>query len=177
MLGRKTKLTDNIIDSIYVCIKQRMKKKQITETIGVDPKTFRNWIARGVKANDGLFRKLVDTIQRAESELREESFLEHSDLKSQRIFLYFIQGEMTRLIKIGQTRNHPHQKLYEFQSASPDKLRLLKVAHAEKGYEKQLHLQFGPNRAHGTWFYPSQELLEFIESLKELSDFVDPDNQ
>ena len=177
MLGRKTKLTDDIIDSIYVCIKHRMKKKQITETIGVDPKTLRNWIARGEKAKDGLFRKLVDTIQRAESELREESFLEHSDIKSQRIFLYFIQGEMTRLIKIGQTCHHPHQKLYEFQNASPDKLRLLKVAHAGKGYEKQLHLQFASNRAHGTWFYPSQELMEFIESLKGLSDFVEPANQ
>ena len=163
--GRKTKLTDDMIEPIYTGLKNRMSWNRIASIVGVDPRTLRNWRHRGEKEKRGLYRKFVDTIQRAESELQDVVLFQASNTKSQRIFICFIQGETKRLIHIGQTQNPPHQRLATFQSCSPDTLKLLKVIHATKGDEAQLHQQFAKDRVHGEWFYPSQPLLKFIESL------------
>ena len=169
--GRKTKLTDDMIEPIYTGLKNRMSWNQIASIVGVDPKTFRNWRHRGEKEKRGLYRKFVDTIARAESEVRAEACetlrFESSCEKSKQISICFIQGEMTRRIHIGETQNLPHQRLSALQLNSPDRLKLLKVIQASKGDAAQLHQQFAENRLHGEWFYPSQPLLKFIESLDE----------
>ena len=41
--GRKTKLTDDMIEAIYTALKNRMSWNQIAALVGVDPKTLRNW--------------------------------------------------------------------------------------------------------------------------------------
>ena len=167
--GRKTKLTEDLIEPIYTGLKNRMSWNQIASIVGVDPKTFRNWRHRGEKEKRGLYRKFVDTIERAESEvkegLREELLFQASNTKSQRIFICFIQGEITRRIHIGETQELPHQRLSALELNSPDTLKLLKVIHASKGDAAQLHQQFAENRLHGEWFSPSQRLVKFIESL------------
>ena len=167
--GRKTKLTDDMIEPIYTGLKNRMSWNRIASIVGVDPRTLRNWRHRGEKEKRGLYRKLVDTVQRAESEVRAEACetlrFESSCEKSQRIFICFIQGEITRLIHIGETQELPHQRLSALQLNSPDKLKLLKGIQATKGDAAQLHQEFAEDRKHGEWFYPSQRLVKFIESL------------
>ena len=106
---------------------------------------------------------------REAEESRAKSFSKH-------LFIYFIQGEKTHLIKIGQTRNDPYKRLDALQSYSPDKLRLLKVIYAEADYEHQLHKRFASNRVHGEWFYPSQRLLKLIENLEGITDFREPED-
>ena len=39
--GRKTKLTDDMIEAIYTGLKNRMSWNQIASIVGVDPKTLR----------------------------------------------------------------------------------------------------------------------------------------
>ena len=83
------------------------------------------------------------------------------------MFVYFIQGKITRFVKIGWTVN-PDQRLAGMQANSPDKLTLLKVIKGDIPYEKHLHKQFASIRNHGEWFYPSRGLMAFIQSLKGL---------
>lgn len=77
--------------------------------------------------------------------------------------VYFIQGEQTKLIKIGQTaKNCPCQRLQkELQPRSPDMLKVLGVIHAAK--DGEFHQKFSKDWHHGEWFNPSPELLDFIE--------------
>ena len=81
------------------------------------------------------------------------------------MYVYFIQGQTTRLIKIGQTRGNVHKRLAALQGGSPDKLKMLKVIDAEYDFEKTLHIKFDSIRSHGEWFYPSRGLMAFIGSL------------
>ena len=162
--GRKTKLTADIIKSIYAGIKNRLSWKQIAYIVGIDPKTLRNWRERGAKEKRGLYRKLVDTIERAESELRVVVRFESPKTKSDQRKVCFIQGEITGLIHISETRN-PHKKIECLRSNSPDALKLLTMLDAGKGDEKQLHSLFTDERMHGEWFSPSKRLLKFIGSL------------
>ena len=162
--GRKTKLTADIIKSIYAGIKNRLSWKQIGNIVGVDPKTLRNWRERGAKEKRGLYRKLVDTIERAESELRVVVRFESPKTKSDQRKICFIQGEITGLIHIGETRN-PHKKIECLRSNSPDPLKLVAIQSAGKGDVNQLHALFADDRMHGAWFSPSKRLLKFIESL------------
>ena len=117
--GRKTKLTADIIKSIYAGIKNRLSWKQIGNIVGVDPKTLRNWRKRGETEKRGPYRKLVDTIARAESELQEVVRFESPKTKSDQRKICFIQGEVTGLIHISETRN-PHKKIECLRSNSPD---------------------------------------------------------
>ena len=82
------------------------------------------------------------------------------------MYVYFIQGQSTRLIKIGITRGNVYKRLAQIQGHSPDKLKLLKAVKGNSKYEKDLHKQFASVHSHGEWFYPSRGLMVFIEGLK-----------
>lgn len=81
--------------------------------------------------------------------------------------VYFIQGEKTGLIKIGQTtKNCPCERLVKgLQPWSPDTLHVLGVIHAVS--DGKFHSQFHKDWHHGEWFNPSSELLDFIEHCTE----------
>lgn len=79
------------------------------------------------------------------------------------MLVYFIQGEKTKLVKIGRTIHEcPHRRLSDLQMGSPDILRLLGVIYHFS--ESELHLKFKEDRFFGEWFFPSQSLLDFIEN-------------
>src|SRR6267143_784005 len=77
--------------------------------------------------------------------------------------LYFIQGQQTKLIKIGVSKD-PMKRLEDHQTSSPDRLTLLGAVHTYS--EKYIHRRFERDRVHGEWFRPSEELLAFIKSLR-----------
>ena len=80
--------------------------------------------------------------------------------------IYFIQGEKTRLIKIGYSKeDRIVSRLVEIQSLSPDILTLLKIIEGDTSAEASLHRQFKELRCHGEWFKTSKRLLSFIKSL------------
>lgn len=78
-------------------------------------------------------------------------------------FVYFVEAETSRLIKIGVARDMT-ERLRGLQTGSPDKLRviaLIRTADPER-LEQVLHLEFRDTRQHGEWFKPSPELVALI---------------
>ena len=75
---------------------------------------------------------------------------------------YFIQGELTRRIKIGKTTLLPQDRLKQHQIGSPDKLILLATMDGDR--EAELHTEFSSYLVHGEWFSPEPRLLDFIKN-------------
>lgn len=83
--------------------------------------------------------------------------------------VYFIQGAITKKIKIGFTKaKFVNQRLTDMQVGSPDKLIILGlISEATKTDEKQYHEHFLFCRSHGEWFNPDPELIEFIQTNRD----------
>jgi Meiotically up-regulated gene 113 len=77
--------------------------------------------------------------------------------------VYFIQGENSKLVKIGMTTNLGN-RLRELQAASPDRLKVLAVI-LHENHDGPRHQQFRDAWAYGEWFRPTPELMASIESL------------
>ena len=75
--------------------------------------------------------------------------------------VYFIQGKLTGLIKIGQSEA-PETRMEGLQTGSPDILVLLGSVPCTDFKEGEIHRTFGAFKAHGEWFKPVPELLDFI---------------
>jgi hypothetical protein len=75
--------------------------------------------------------------------------------------IYFIQGHVTGLIKIGYASNI-ESRLSMLQCGSPDVLLLIGCERAPRSREWELHQLFAYARAHGEWFKPTNGLLAYI---------------
>lgn len=80
--------------------------------------------------------------------------------------VYFIQGQKTKLIKIGYTSGCPLVRLANIQYSSPDRLLLLGAMKGGRGVENRQHINWRGQRQHGEWFKPSKDLLSYIETHK-----------
>jgi hypothetical protein len=79
---------------------------------------------------------------------------------------YFVQGQLTGLIKIGRSID-PCKRLKDLQVGSPDRLTLLGTYNAD--IEQKTQKQFKNAREHGEWFKATPELLAFIyKKINEL---------
>lgn len=80
--------------------------------------------------------------------------------------VYFIQGELTRLVKIGKTGNrNALSRLGAMQGGSPDKLILLGTIPGHHAEEQWLHEYFSKYRAHREWFNPDPDMMKMIDDL------------
>ena len=79
-------------------------------------------------------------------------------------FVYFIQGEKTKLIKIGKTQNLIDNRFKQIQANSPDVLSFLGGCLESVYTESYLHKVFDEYRVHGEWFQPDKKILEFINN-------------
>jgi hypothetical protein len=77
--------------------------------------------------------------------------------------VYFVQGEKTRLIKIGRT-NSLMDRLTLLQTSSPDRLICLAVLE-DADDDRVYHNMFADCRVHFEWFEPNPPLLEFIAAI------------
>jgi hypothetical protein len=75
--------------------------------------------------------------------------------------IYFIQGIVTRKIKIGFSKN-PSTRLSRLQTGSPDELVIIGVAIGDMSIEKILHDKFSESHSHGEWFNDCEKIREFI---------------
>lgn len=82
--------------------------------------------------------------------------------------VYFIRSEQADMIKIGYTTDIA-QRLNNLQTASPFSLKLLISVPGTLEDERNLHKLFDSCRGHGEWFAPHPELLEFIDTCREIS--------
>ena len=81
-----------------------------------------------------------------------------------RDYTYFIQGEITELIKIGSSYS-PSDRLNDFMIGSPDMLKIIKVVDGIDYPESFVRRKFKQFQSHGEWFFPESPLLEFIKSI------------
>ena len=75
--------------------------------------------------------------------------------------VYFIQEENNGNIKIGSS-NDPYKRLGSLQTGNSKKLKLIKIIKGGKEVESRLHHKFRKDKKTGEWFFPSEELLKFI---------------
>jgi|SRR5208282_245273 len=85
--------------------------------------------------------------------------------------IYFVQGELTKLVKIGKAVNCEH-RLKNLQCGSPDKLNIIKQIHiigtaADYEAENLLHKSFKFCRRHGEWFEPVNQFMDFVAALSD----------
>lgn len=81
-------------------------------------------------------------------------------------FVYFIQSEADRSIKIGYSTNVAARLSY-LATASAHPLKLLAVIAGDKRDEREIHWQFRKDHLHGEWFRSTERLLDFITALPE----------
>lgn len=67
-------------------------------------------------------------------------------------------------VKIGCSVE-PGGRLATFMSWSPVKLEIAATVPGDSKIERRIHGVFGEQHSHSEWFYPSQRLTDFIESL------------
>ncbi len=82
--------------------------------------------------------------------------------------VYFIQEKGGGFIKIGYTENI-NARLSQMQTNSPHDLVILSIIEAGKEKEKQIHEKFRNHHHRGEWFYPSGEIMEYINYLNNSS--------
>lgn len=89
--------------------------------------------------------------------------------------VYFIQGAVTGLIKIG-VADHVASRLSMLQPASPDILKVLATIRCERygALERELHARFAAHRRHGEWFSPHPEILSYIANPEPVEPVVAP---
>lgn len=79
---------------------------------------------------------------------------------------FFTNGEN---IKIGYTNNTLKNRLKQLNTGSDNQLYALGYITGDKEKEKELHLKFSREkiRNNGEWFYPSSEIIDYINSVNE----------
>ena len=84
-------------------------------------------------------------------------------------YVYFIQGDSTKRIKIGIAWN-PKQRTIELQAGSPDTLSLILALPTVNAadVERHLHHQFKDFRLHGEWFEAAPEILQFVAEQPDI---------
>ena len=81
-------------------------------------------------------------------------------------FVYFFQGDATKLIKIGFSDNLTH-RFQHLQRCCPERLIVLGAVQGSTFDERELHRKLKAARVHHEWFRPTKEVLLAIERAKE----------
>jgi hypothetical protein len=87
--------------------------------------------------------------------------------------VYFIQNEQANMIKIGFSTD-VNRRLDSLQTASPHPLQLMLSVPGSLQDEHSLHRLFDSCRGHGEWFEPHPDLLEFIDTCRDLYKIPNP---
>lgn len=133
-------LSDNIIVNLEVYLSQNQAGKWSTKALKI------------VQDNrPDLFGKTKESKSKAEIQILSR--------------VYFIKGESTGNIKIGHSRN-PEGRIRGFQTASSEKLTIIKTIEGGEKVEKELHQRFAHINIRGEWFRAEPELNEFINGLE-----------
>lgn len=81
------------------------------------------------------------------------------------IYLYFIQAIDNGPIKIGISKDL-EKKFLKIQKNSPIELKILHYATGNKFLKDYLLKKFKSYHSHNNWFLPNQEIIDFINEIK-----------
>jgi hypothetical protein len=85
-------------------------------------------------------------------------------------FIYFIQQGNSGPIKIGYTKYDLYARFKRLQTGNPLPLRVLAIIDgADTRTEISLHTKFSSCRLNGEWFAPTDELMKFINEIRNRS--------
>jgi hypothetical protein len=79
--------------------------------------------------------------------------------------IYFIQGKLTKRIKIGFSKN-PEQRIKQLQTSAAEEYETLLVLPGNYENETFFHKYFAEYRVKNEWFEPSPRLVEKIQEKK-----------
>ncbi len=80
-------------------------------------------------------------------------------------YIYFLRGELTRLIRIGTT-NNLGSRLSTHQSSSAEPLTPIGFMPGGRPLERRFHEAFAAIRHHGAWYYPHPVLRQTIARVR-----------
>lgn len=87
-------------------------------------------------------------------------------------YVYFIGGmgrnEKVLSINLGVSRN-PETVLASWKAIMPFELKILGLQAGTAEQLETLEKEFRPDRVHGSWYKPSEALLEYIKGLSQIS--------
>ncbi len=84
--------------------------------------------------------------------------------------VYFVQGETTGNIKIGNAAN-PWARMRDLQMSSSEKLNILHVLHGGRPIEAAFHRRFKEYRIIGEWFRNEGALKDFIQNPDKIKGY------
>lgn len=83
-------------------------------------------------------------------------------------WIYYIQCETTRRVKIGWTMLTPPDRLMALKTGSPTKLRVLTAQPGRYDIEFRVHAELSKSRLHGEWFEYSLAVQRHIERVQKI---------
>ena len=106
MAGRKTKLTPERQEKILKCVRAGMTYKAAAESAGIALETLCRWIARGEKAESGLFHEFYESVQEALADFEWVHLenIERSALKESKITRQTVRYEVGEILN-GQLKD------------------------------------------------------------------------
>lgn len=88
------------------------------------------------------------------------------DKRNRESSIYFVRVGLDGPIKIGSTTNMK-KRLKNLQVSNPIPLNVMSVVPGTERDEQRLHQKFSHLFIQGEWFHPGDDLLEFIDIVKE----------
>jgi len=81
--------------------------------------------------------------------------------------IYFIQSGTSGPIKIGYTSRDINDRLKQLQTGSWEQLTIIKAIDGDIGFEQELHRSFATYHIRGEWFWPVNQIKEYINDYVE----------
>ncbi len=78
------------------------------------------------------------------------------------IYFIFSPQDPRSLVKIGYTGGPIEVRLKALQTSNPFRLCLIMAIEGDCDVESRLHRRFRNSKCHGEWFFPTEELRQFI---------------
>ena len=94
----------------------------------------------------------------------------HHNRQNRAGFVYFVQEEELRRIKIGFTTSHPLARIKTLRNASSQALNFIGFQLGDEKTEAKLHLRFKHLHRRAEWFDPGEDLLKYIDALSYATD-------
>ena len=85
--------------------------------------------------------------------------------------IYFIT-QQDRYVKIGYTDSDAPGRLASLQTGNPFPLSIIKIIDGSQQDEHDIHARFNDIRIIGEWFYLTNQLLRYIDSLQPCKDII-----
>lgn len=157
------KLNHKTIDKICELRRLRKNWREISIIMNIHENSLLLWRKRGEAAEYGIYYEFVQALEQAEAKFYKKPKLKQRTRRG----VYFLQGEVTRRIKIGFSTDLDSRvkQLYMVCSEHLELLHFIEGGTLDE--EKHLHNKFSEFNVKGEWFEPSDELLNYIAEIRQ----------